>query len=311
MRSSRCLLRSATLGFAREHLAHLVGRHKQAPPAYSAIKRNGVKAYEAARAGKIIELQPRDIEIYAAELLGLETDPAADVLYWDVRLSVSKGTYIRSIARDTGVALGTAAHVATLRRVVVGPLNVADCLPLGVLEQRGIDAAIDPVYLLGYRMAFLTDEQAATVRNGQKASPRAVTLFDAPRHVDESDCGPRRAAHPNPAPLAPGELVSLVHENCLVALYEASAQVTALAPRCVFSQGVTRGKGFKVGEGFNHALLSGASCAFGVFDGVHKGHQFLIGEAKRTAAENGGASVALTFDIDPDERFHADRLKKP
>lgn len=69
-------------------------------------------------------------------------------------------------------------------------------------------------------------------------------------------------------------------------------------------------KVFKVGEGFNHALLSGASCAFGVFDGVHKGHQFLIGEAKRTAAENGGASVALTFDIDPDERFHADRLKK-
>lgn len=230
--------------FARAHLAGLVGCHKQLPPAYSAIKQNGVKAYEAARAGKVIELTPRDIEIYSAELLGLETDPASDVLYWDVRLAVSKGTYIRSIARDVGVALGTAAHVATLRRVVAGPLDVADCLPLDVLEQRGIDAAIDPVYLLGYRMAFLTDEQAAAVRNGQKLSPRAVTLFDAPQHVDASDCGPRRAAHPNPQPLAPGELVSLVHENCLVALYEASAQVTALAPRCVFSQGVTRGKGF-------------------------------------------------------------------
>lgn len=57
-------------------------------------------------------------------------------------------------------------------------------------------------------------------------------------------------------------------------------------------------------------MLAGASCAFGVFDGVHKGHQFLIGEAKRTACETGGLSVALTFDIDPDERFHANRLKK-
>lgn len=69
-------------------------------------------------------------------------------------------------------------------------------------------------------------------------------------------------------------------------------------------------KVFKVGESFDHSVLSGASCAFGVFDGVHKGHRFLIDQARRTAAENGGASVALTFDIDPDERFHADRLKK-
>ena len=65
-----------------------------------------------------------------------------------------------------------------------------------------------------------------------------------------------------------------------------------------------------VDEAFDHELLSGTSCAFGVFDGVHRGHRFLIDEAKRTAAEFGGRSVALTFDIDPDERFHADRLKK-
>lgn len=57
-------------------------------------------------------------------------------------------------------------------------------------------------------------------------------------------------------------------------------------------------------------MLAGASCAFGVFDGVHRGHQFLIGEAVRTARESGGISAALTFDVDPDECFHADRLKK-
>lgn len=60
----------------------------------------------------------------------------------------------------------------------------------------------------------------------------------------------------------------------------------------------------------NAGLLAGASCAFGVFDGVHTGHRYLISEACRSARENGGRSVALTFDIDPDEMFHADRLKK-
>lgn len=60
----------------------------------------------------------------------------------------------------------------------------------------------------------------------------------------------------------------------------------------------------------DRALLAGASCAFGVFDGVHRGHRFLIGEAVRTAAGEGGRAVALTFDVDPDELFHPDRLRK-
>ena len=69
-------------------------------------------------------------------------------------------------------------------------------------------------------------------------------------------------------------------------------------------------KVYKVDETFDHTLFIGASCAFGVFDGVHRGHRFLIDQAKRTAAESGGKSIALTFDIDPDERFHTNRLKK-
>lgn len=69
-------------------------------------------------------------------------------------------------------------------------------------------------------------------------------------------------------------------------------------------------KVYRADESFDHSILAGASCAFGVFDGVHRGHRFLIGEAVRTARESGGLSAVLTFDIDPDERFHADRLKK-
>lgn len=67
---------------------------------------------------------------------------------------------------------------------------------------------------------------------------------------------------------------------------------------------------YKVDESFDHGFFAGTSCAFGVFDGVHRGHRFLLDCARETARENGGASVALTFDIDPDEVFHPDRLKK-
>lgn len=230
--------------FAQEHVAGLVGKHKQLPPAYSAIKRGGVKAYEAARAGNVVQLEPRDIEIYEATLLGLETDHDAPCIHWDVRLSVSKGTYIRSIARDIGTSLGSAAHVEALRRLRLGALDVQDCLSLDALEKRGLDAAVDPVFLLGYRMAFLTDEQAADVRNGKTLRTRDIVLFEAPRRFDDSDCGPLRGAHRCADPLAEGEVVSLVHENELVALYTAQAKRGVIKPCCVFSQGVTRGKGF-------------------------------------------------------------------
>ena len=67
---------------------------------------------------------------------------------------------------------------------------------------------------------------------------------------------------------------------------------------------------YKADEQFDRSLFRGASCAFGVFDGVHCGHRFLISCAQETARENNGKAIALTFDIDPDELFHADRLRK-
>lgn len=229
--------------FARERVAALVGCHKQLPPAYSAIKHAGVKAYEAARAGNVVQLEPRDIEIYDAALLGLERDHTAEVLYWDVRLSVSKGTYIRSIARDMGASLGTAAHVQRLRRLSAGVLDVRDCLSLEALESRGIDAAIDPAFLLGYRMAFLDEKQAASVRNGAFLPASSLSLFEAPQRFDEADCGPMRAARPSDAALVDGETISLVFGNELLALYTARLKQGDLRPCCVFSQGVIRGKG--------------------------------------------------------------------
>lgn len=66
----------------------------------------------------------------------------------------------------------------------------------------------------------------------------------------------------------------------------------------------------KADDAFDRGFFEGTSCAFGVFDGVHRGHRFLLDCARDTAARSGGRSVALTFDIDPDEVFHPMRLKK-
>lgn len=65
-----------------------------------------------------------------------------------------------------------------------------------------------------------------------------------------------------------------------------------------------------VDNSFDYSLFNGSSCAFGVFDGLHKGHRYLLDSAIASARENGARSIAITFDIDPDEVFHPDRLKK-
>ncbi len=116
--------------FAAAFVASLVGRRKQMPPAYSAIKVNGKKSYEAARAGNIIDLAPRDIEVYDARLLGVHEGDGEELPSWNVSFEVSKGTYIRSLARDAGVALGCPAHVAALERTELGLLTLEECVSL-------------------------------------------------------------------------------------------------------------------------------------------------------------------------------------
>jgi tRNA pseudouridine55 synthase len=105
--------------FARDFLLSLIGPQLQLPPAFSAIKRQGQKAYKVARQGRNLELEPRPIEILDISLLALGSN------FWDIRVRASKGTYIRSLARDIGRALGSQAHVGALRRIQHGALHVS------------------------------------------------------------------------------------------------------------------------------------------------------------------------------------------
>jgi tRNA pseudouridine55 synthase len=113
-------------GYARAALAATIGPALQVPPAYSAVKVGGRVAHRAARAGDALALEPRPIEVYEATLKAL--DPSAPS--WDVAYTVSKGTYVRALARDLGRACGTAAHLGALRRTASGPLRVCDARTL-------------------------------------------------------------------------------------------------------------------------------------------------------------------------------------
>ncbi len=103
-------------------LKNFVGDSLQTPPAFSAIKINGQRAYKLARAGKDVQLEPRPIKVLRLDLVNYE--------YPDVHFvaDVSGGTYIRSLVEDLGAALGTGAYMSALRRTKVGTFDIADTL---------------------------------------------------------------------------------------------------------------------------------------------------------------------------------------
>lgn len=117
-------------------LGLFVGRIEQVPPQYSACKVDGRRAYDIARAGKQADLKPKVLVIDAIELL--EFSPTAI----KVRVVCSKGTYIRALARDIGLALGSGAHLTGLRRTRVGAYGLDRCL---TVEQAAAMIAETPI----------------------------------------------------------------------------------------------------------------------------------------------------------------------
>jgi tRNA pseudouridine55 synthase len=105
-----------------------LGKQDQIPPLFSAKLIDGKRAYEYARTGETPEMRPAKIEIYNLELLDY-TAPVAKI-----KINCSKGTYIRSLARDLGLALQSGGHLSKLRRTVSGDYNVANALTINELE---------------------------------------------------------------------------------------------------------------------------------------------------------------------------------
>ncbi|MCA1456119.1 tRNA pseudouridine(55) synthase TruB [Bradyrhizobium sp. BRP22] len=113
----------------QELLPRFTGVIEQVPPQYSAIKVQGERAYDLARDGEKVELQPRPVEIH--ELTLVEHDDGGQSVF---EAECGKGTYVRALARDMGRILGCFGHICALRRTVVGPFTERDMIPLEELE---------------------------------------------------------------------------------------------------------------------------------------------------------------------------------
>lgn len=112
------------------------GRIQQVPPAYSAIKVDGRRAYKLAREGKPVRLEPRSVLIDRLELTGYAYPQASLVA------DVSAGTYIRSLVEDIGIALGTGAYTETLRRTRSGTFDLKEAVPVQGLTASAIGKAL-------------------------------------------------------------------------------------------------------------------------------------------------------------------------
>lgn len=231
--------------YAQSVVADLVGSGMQVPPIYSAIKVDGRKSYDAARKGSIINLEPRAYEVFESQLREVRegVDPYQQPrLEWVVDMSVSKGTYMRSIARDLGRDLKTAAHVSSLRRLAAGVVQIDECATLDELEQDPMAGIIDPVRVLGVRYAFAR-EAAALVEHGSTVPADALSLNE-PLITDMfAPCCCTTSVFPSSTPPSDGEVIAVVSENRLKALYEYHESQHRYVARCVFSIGVERGTG--------------------------------------------------------------------
>ena len=151
-------------------LPRFIGQIEQTPPVYSALKIDGKAAYARARAGEDVEIKPRSITIFDLRLLEQSPDSATFIT------NVSKGTYIRSLARDIARALGTVGHISYLRRTRAGPFGLDRAVSLDFLEETAkarqltrtvlpLVAALDDIPAL-----HVTPDQAQLLRHGQRLS---------------------------------------------------------------------------------------------------------------------------------------------
>jgi tRNA pseudouridine55 synthase len=152
-------------------LARFTGPIEQVPPAYSALKIEGKPAYARARAGEELEMKARSVVIRS---LTLATGRSEVLSSTTLTARVSKGTYIRSLARDIARALGTVGHVTMLRRVKAGPFALEQAISLDNLAELGharqleqallpLTAGLDDIPAL-----LVTPDQARLLRQGQK-----------------------------------------------------------------------------------------------------------------------------------------------
>ncbi len=175
--------------------ARFMGKISQVPPAHSAVKVNGMRAYELARKGKDVALKARDVDIAACDVLEFAYPKLK------LRIACSSGTYIRSLAHDMGQLLRVGAYLEGLRRTRVGNWSVDDAVSAEKADWGDVLPLKD--VLRPYPSIDLTAEEARYVRNGRTIGRRidrqTFGWFDqlpiallVPSQNDPAMCGPRK-----------------------------------------------------------------------------------------------------------------------
>jgi tRNA pseudouridine55 synthase len=165
------------------HLEPMRGEILQTPPAVSAKKVDGKRAYELARKGVAVELEPVKVQIYELTVLSID-GPLVKL-----RAHCSGGTYMRSIAHDLGLSLGCGAHLQELRRIASGEFEIAQARTLEQLEQLAAEDRLGEVFveasklLPGMPSVFVDDITARLVRNGRNFPASPFRAQPASKHV--------------------------------------------------------------------------------------------------------------------------------
>jgi tRNA pseudouridine55 synthase len=159
-------------------LQGFTGTITQRPPAFSAIKVGGRRAYAMARAGETVVLAERSVTIHAVELLAWDdTEPERPIVVIDVVCSA--GTYVRALARDLGEATGSTAYLGALVRTASGPFRIVDAVPLDAIREAATDGpdGLKPLLrpiddgLEAFPEILLSEAEAAAVARGQFVAP--------------------------------------------------------------------------------------------------------------------------------------------
>ncbi|MEU6727985.1 tRNA pseudouridine(55) synthase TruB [Nonomuraea wenchangensis] len=148
----------------RKGVEALTGAIMQVPPQVSAIKVNGQRAYKKARAGEEVELAARPVTVRAFDVLGVRAHD--DVVDVDAVVTCSSGTYIRSLARDLGSALGVGGHLTRLRRTRVGPYDLSLARTLDELAEECVILPIGEAVAAAFPRRDVTAEEARIIGHG-------------------------------------------------------------------------------------------------------------------------------------------------
>jgi tRNA pseudouridine55 synthase len=159
------------VGVAKALLTFL-GRHAQVPPAHSAKKVDGERAYVLARRGEAVDLAPVEVTAHALALAGWDSGSHTAI----VDLDVSAGYYVRSLARDLGTRLGVPAHLVALQRTASGPWSLADAHSLSEVVQAAPDAFMQICEPMGAALEFWPAVTLDEVQVARVLAGRAVDL---------------------------------------------------------------------------------------------------------------------------------------